>query len=469
MEDVGGAVGSDEMDMDEYEMMNVRGGSPPPGGASNAAGGASAVLGRYSNDWPDMAETVGGYDSPPDNYSSYESYSDEEQGGNLGVSLVGGVPQRRRKRRDRDETRGGRKRRDRDRERDRDMDRRADGGCGGGGGGGGVGGGGGNKRNRRDSGDDKPRDPRKLELCKFYLKDCCAKRDKCSYMHKEFPCKYFYLGMECHAGDECLFHHGKPLSEQLRNILLKHMETAPKEILGDFKRISRDVALSQMTRRHEQLCEQYNMDNNWTTLASAGISRLQDQQHQQQVKSAQMQAAQQQAQANQAAITAVNANLQQVVAVASATAGGGSGSPNSIPSLLDMVINPPKNLLHGDSKPEKKRKSRWAEKSACKSSAAPAAATAVTPSAAAAAATKTLPAHLDLVNLTQVLSAEHMAKLNKLGISNLEQMMEVPFGQLTEAGLTLPEIGEIQRMAEQAKSQQAGGAAVAAAAESSNK
>jgi len=46
-----------------------------------------------------------------------------------------------------------------------------------------------------------------------------------------------------------------------------------------------------------------------------------------------------------------------------------------------------------------------------------------------------------------------MAKLNKLGITNLEQMLQVPFGQLTEAGLTLVEIGEIQRKAEDAKPQ----------------
>jgi len=455
--------------MDEYEMMNVRGGSPPPAGAA----ATTSAPGRFSSDWPEMGDG-GGYESPPDNYSSYDSYSDEDQ-----VNAVSGGPgigQRRRQRREREkEARGGRKRRDRERERERerDMDRRHDGG--------GGGGGGGNKRNRRDSGDDnKLREPRKLELCKFYLKDCCAKRDKCSYMHKEFPCKYYYLGMDCYAGDDCLFHHGEPLSEQLRNILLKHMETAPKEILGDFKRISRDVALNQMTRRHEQLCEQCHMENSWTTLASAGVSRLQEQQH-----------AAAKAQAHQAAaIAAVSASLQQAVAAAqgaatasgTATAGGAGG--NSIPSLLDMVINPPTNLHHGDVKPEKKRKSRWAEKSAAKSASTTTLTTGATAVAAAAASTATstpattaptpasapapaplatakpLPAHLDLANLTQVLSAEHMAKLNKLGISNLEQMLQVPFGKLTEAGLTLAEIGEIQRKAEEAQPNKEGAATI---------
>lgn len=481
MDEGAGGAASDEMDMDEYEMMNVRGGSPPPGGATTATG----TTGRYSSDWPEMGD-AGGYESPADNYSSYDSYTDEEPANIVSGGMAAGIGQRRRQRREREkESRGGgggggggrkRRDRDRDREREREMDRRHDGG----------GGGGNNKRNRRDSGDDKCREPRKLELCKFYLKDCCAKRDKCSYMHKEFPCKYYYLGMDCYAGEDCLFHHGEPLTEQLRNILLKHMETAPKEILGDFKRISRDAALNQMTRRHEQLCEQYNMDNGWTTLASAGISRLQEQQH----------AAAKAHAANQAAaIAAVNANLQQVVAAAaaaaaagvaaggaggvasgvgSATTGSGVAGGAAIPSLLDMVINPPTNLHHGDvNKPEKKRKSRWAEKSAAKN-VTTAATVAVSTAAATSSATATtvaatvippatptvkpLPAHLDLVNLTQVLSVEHMVKLNKLGISNLEQMLQVPFGQLTEAGLTLPEIGEIQRKAEEAKPKEAGAA-----------
>lgn len=138
-----------------------------------------------------------------------------------------------------------------------------------------------------------------------------------------------------------------------------------------------------------------------------------------------------------------------------------------------MVINPPVNLNQGESKPEKKRKSRWAEKSGSKSGAATGAAattatgsgtssgaetaaTATSPAAATSTgAAKPLPAYLDLVNLTHVLSAEHMAKLNKLGISNLEQMLQVSFGQLTEVGLTLTELSEIQRKAEEAKPQSA--------------
>jgi hypothetical protein len=98
-----------------------------------------------------------------------------------------------------------------------------------------------------------------MELCKFYLMDCCAKKEKCLYMHGDFPCKYYYLGLKCQEKDKCLFSHGKPLTDQLRAILLKHLDTAPQEILGDFPRISRDNALNMVNTTHKQLLQKYNM------------------------------------------------------------------------------------------------------------------------------------------------------------------------------------------------------------------
>ncbi|KAI5733975.1 hypothetical protein M8J77_000976 [Diaphorina citri] len=92
--------------------------------------------------------------------------------------------------------------------------------------------------------------PRKMELCKFYLLECCAKKDKCLYMHGDFPCKYYHTGLQCFAFEagECKFSHG-PLDDVHRNILLKHLETAPKEILGDFPRLSREGALAMMKNK----------------------------------------------------------------------------------------------------------------------------------------------------------------------------------------------------------------------------
>lgn len=101
--------------------------------------------------------------------------------------------------------------------------------------------------------------PRKLELCKFYLMECCAKREKCLYMHSDFPCKFYYLGMTDHDRSTCKFAHGRPLTDQLRNILLKHLETAPKEILGDFRRISRETAVHLLGVQHQQLLVEFGM------------------------------------------------------------------------------------------------------------------------------------------------------------------------------------------------------------------
>nr|XP_040574102.1 LOW QUALITY PROTEIN: bromodomain-containing protein DDB_G0270170-like [Lepeophtheirus salmonis] len=86
--------------------------------------------------------------------------------------------------------------------------------------------------------------PKMMELCKFYLFERCAKRDKCLYLHKEFPCKYFHTGNKCvDSAEACKFSH-EPLSDDTRGILLKHLESAPKEILGEFPRLTREVAAS---------------------------------------------------------------------------------------------------------------------------------------------------------------------------------------------------------------------------------
>ncbi|XP_021711872.1 protein suppressor of sable-like [Aedes aegypti] len=201
----------DEMEL-EYEMMNVRGGSPRPG------------MGRGGENLPDRSDSE-------DSYSSDDSRDRE---------------------RDRD-----RERRDRDRERDREYNRRKrknrqrnranrDN----------------RKRKRDDSDDDKHHrnsGPRKMELCKFYLMDCCAKREKCLYMHSDFPCKYYYLGLKCKEKEKCLFSHGEPLSDELRAILMKHLETAPQEILGDFPRIGRESAANMVNATHRKLMEKYGM------------------------------------------------------------------------------------------------------------------------------------------------------------------------------------------------------------------
>lgn len=82
---------------------------------------------------------------------------------------------------------------------------------------------------------------RKMELCKFYLMDCCAKKMKCLYMHKDFPCKYYHTGLKCKSAEKCKFSHDH-LTDAARNVLLKHIELAPKDILGDFPRLTKEAA-----------------------------------------------------------------------------------------------------------------------------------------------------------------------------------------------------------------------------------
>ena len=59
------------------------------------------------------------------------------------------------------------------------------------------------------------------------------------------------------TAESCKFSH-EPLVEETRNILLKHLEAAPKEILGDFPRMSREQALNLVCKTE---CE----NKGWTS------------------------------------------------------------------------------------------------------------------------------------------------------------------------------------------------------------
>lgn len=100
------------------------------------------------------------------------------------------------------------------------------------------------------------RTPRKLELCKFFLTNQCVKRRNCTYMHNEFPCKYYYLGI-AHDKAKCTFAHGSPLSPSMQGALLKHIERAPKQILGDFPKVYQSMAGQMMRAQHEKLVEEF--------------------------------------------------------------------------------------------------------------------------------------------------------------------------------------------------------------------
>lgn len=101
------------------------------------------------------------------------------------------------------------------------------------------------------------RTPRKLELCKFFLTGQCVKSRNCTYMHTEFPCKYYYLGIS-HDTANCMFAHGGPLEPALQGALLKHIERAPKQILGDFPKVYQSNAGKMMRAQHEKLVEEFS-------------------------------------------------------------------------------------------------------------------------------------------------------------------------------------------------------------------
>ncbi|XP_005185582.3 protein suppressor of sable [Musca domestica] len=360
----------DEMDMDEFEMMNVRGGSPPPLAALPLP--------------PPTIHLYDDYDSRDESASSYDSYDSNGEGSN-------GERRRRRKKESR-------------RRKEKRAERHE-------------------KRSRRESLDEKHRnEPRKLELCKFYLMECCAKRDKCSYMHADFPCKYYYLGMECTAKDDCKFAHGEPLSEELRNILLKHLETAPKEILGNFKRLSRENSINMITKRHEELCRKFNVQNVWAPINANSLPMNNNRRNNNSNNS------------NNNNNNNNNKNNDH----------NHQRSQNAIPSLLDLVIPAPNNMDMSSqqfkSSNESKRKSRWADNNSGNSSSGGNNQN----SSVIQPPSKSAPSYLDLKNLTGILSQEHIEKLSQMGIVNLEQVNQLTFGQLNQIGLTIAEITEIQ-------------------------
>ncbi|XP_060803211.1 protein suppressor of sable isoform X2 [Amyelois transitella] len=223
--------------------------------------------------------------------------------------------------------------------------------------------------------------PRKMELCKFYLMDCCAKRDKCLYMHADFPCKYYHTGLPCIFKDDCKFAHGRPLTENLRNILLKHIESAPKEILGDFPRLHREGALQMIKATQLKLMQQFseNSDND----------------------------------------------------------------DKVIPSLFDLNIPNPQNMLDNmqsnqfsNEKQQKVspkiRQSRWQHENSNQN-------------VNMSLNNSTGPTNvLNIRNLTGVLTPRQISDLTKMGIDNLDQLGQLTVLQLNSIGISLKQITEIQ-------------------------
>lgn len=241
-------------------------------------------------------------------------------------------------------------------------------------------------RNENRPDDDKNR---KMELCKFYLMDCCAKRDKCLYMHADFPCKFYYLGIRCSLNERnnCKFLHGKPLTDNLRAILLKHLETAPKEILGDFPRLSRDNAIKMLDTQHVKLMIEHGLELPKPVLPK-------------------------------------------------------------IPSLLDMQIPKPSTITLS-----KSRKTRWCDMQSSKNQMfnQPAVTSNISMTSINPPSTnilqqplKTSTNYLSLKFLPGVLTQEQIKTLESIGIENLDQVNQLTMAQLNDLGISIDQIRAIQ-------------------------
>lgn len=212
----------DDDEYDEYEMLGIRGGSPPP-----------SVNPLSSSAQPKRDDS---YDSSNSSSDSADYHNDYDRRASYRLNA---------------------NRRNRSHGQNKD---------------------GGGRDRRNDSDDDRYDNKnslsvRKFELCKFYLMECCAKRDKCLYLHSDFPCKKYYLGMKC-VKEKCKFSHGKPLDTVLKNVLLKHLETAPKEILGDFPRLTHENALNMIETRNKQLLIDFNMVETKPTNTAQDTSKI---------------------------------------------------------------------------------------------------------------------------------------------------------------------------------------------------
>lgn len=226
--------------------------------------------------------------------------------------------------------------------------------------------------------------------------------------------------MDCIYKDDCKYNHGEPLTDEFRNVLLKHIEMAPKEILGAFKRISRDNAINLLNKTHSKLCKKFGIQD--TTAHNYKTNFKQDQLKQQ---------VSQQIQQKKSQIQEQNMNSL-------------PSSQTKIPSLLDLQLPadfvPPIKAADMSSEnddteigqPKRTRKSRWCDQIIC---------------------SEKVPAGTDLIKLAGVLSNDHIQKLFSAGVNTIEEINQLTVGQLNLINLTAVEVMQIQEKCQHFKNQ----------------
>lgn len=260
--------------------------------------------------------------------------------------------------------------------------------------------------------------------------ECCAKRDKCLYLHGDFPCKYYYLGMKNHDQDSCKFSHGKPLSDQMRNILLKHLETAPKEILGDFPRLKTETAMNMLNVQHQKLLKEFGMEtplSNPNAQTTARIPSL-------------MEVATKQPKLNNDSLNQLHRQIEKN------QPNHYSEQFNRKDEMNSLNVSPAMKTKSG-----KTRKTRWCDTGPVISPQQPVKKllphqsnnpnSSKPNSNASSTGTES---YLSLKYLNGVITTEQIEKLTSIGIENIDQMNQLTVAQLNELGLSVAQISEIQ-------------------------
>lgn len=238
--------------------------------------------------------------------------------------------------------------------------------------------------------------------------------------------------MDCIYKDKCKYNHGEPLTDEFRNVLLKHIEMAPKEILGSFKRISRDNAINLLNKTHSKLCKKFGVEDK--TAHHFKVNFKSDQNKQQVSQQSQQKKRQIQEQNS----TQISQTLP---------------NQSKIPSLLDLELPPdfvpPVKIEDMSSEnendneidlPKRVRKRRWCDN--------------VTENTNMNLHSHEQQPTTDLLQLKEVLSSEHLQKLLSAGINTIEEINQLTVGQLNQMNLSAVDVMQIQEKCNHFKNQQ---------------
>lgn len=182
--------------------------------------------------------------------------------------------------------------------------------------------------------------------------------------------------------------HGKPLSENIKQILLKHLDTAPKEILGDFPRIGRDNASKMIAQTHIKLCEEFNIP----------LPECEKK------------------------------------------------TSEKIPSLLEMKVKPPDNFHDNSRSKESNRNSRWLSKDST-SVLRDSPNRNLSPTATSSVTLDIEPGDIFLSEMKNILSEKQISSMSQIGVKTVNHINNLTVAQLNDLGLSLATIGEIQATA----------------------